>query len=76
MKTPSKNNLVPEDHYYVYRFVPEMRSHNGRKMGAYVYERTTGTERSARERVKELESRNPKERAVYLKNHLISGAFY
>ena len=48
-------------HFYVYRF----------KDGAYLFDRTCGTERAAKDRAKDLGPR-----AVYLVNHLVAKAFY
>lgn len=42
--------------------------------GDWVYERTCGNERAAKDRVKELEERY--EEATYRINDLIDGAFY
>lgn len=50
-------------HYYVYRFKDAD--------GIYIYDRTCGSERAAKDRVRELGPR-----AVYLIDHLIRGAFY
>lgn len=65
---PAEDGLPREDNFYVYKYVsdpaPGCRPY-------YAYERTCGSEDAARERVKELGAR-----AVYLVNHLISGAFY
>ena len=57
--------------YYVYIFC--RGQHNGAK-DFYVYERTCGTERAAKERVLELQKRG--EEALYLVNHIIKDAFY
>ena len=51
-------------HFYVYTF------HNN----CYVYERTCGTKKSAKDRVDELKARGKE--ALYLINHTIRGAFY
>jgi len=53
--------------YYVY-----FRS----KGGAYLFDRTCGTERRAAERVGELVKEYKHDQAIYVKNHLIAGAFY
>lgn len=55
-------------HFYVYAYV-DKPSDGGKPY--YYYERTCGTERAAKDRVKELGGR-----AVYLVDHLIRGAFY
>jgi len=55
-----------ENHFYVYYL-----SGDG---AAYYFDRTMGTERDARRRVQELEKNH--RHAVFLKNHLIDGAFY
>lgn len=49
------------EHFYVYSW----------RNGSYVYERTCGTERAAKDRVAELGPR-----AVFTVNHTIRGAFY
>lgn len=54
-----------DPHFYVYRLTPD---------GAYVYERTCGTEHAATIRLRELETQGV--RAIWLKNHTIRGAFY
>jgi hypothetical protein len=54
-------------HFYVYVF------HCGPK-NYYWYERTCGTEQGAKDRVTELQRRGQK--ALYLVDHLIRGAFY
>ena len=55
--------------YYVYVYVAKPECGGD---PYYYYERTCGTERSAKERVRELGAH----RALYLVNHLIRGAFY
>lgn len=52
------------DHYYIYHLVSG---------SAYYFYGTAGTEQAARDRVRELERYG---HAIFLKNHLIRGAFY
>jgi hypothetical protein len=55
-------------HFYVYSWRDWQV---GRRCGAYVFERTCGTENAAREWVKRYGSRS-----VYTVDHVIQGAFY